>query len=264
MQELLSSTFFINALLASFLISIVAGIIAPLMMINRLFSTAAALTHSAFGGVGLAFYFALPVFLCTSIFSMVLAFIMAFLSWEKNEDIDKLSGVLWSFGMALGAILLDLSPSYHPSISSYLFGNILAIAKADLLLMSVIALVFIVLILLFYTQFEIISFDKELAKLKGFKGFYYLLFLMLCLCISVSMKLLGLILMMALLSIPVLIAKSFSKNLLFLMINSALFIFIFCFLGLLISFYFNTLSAATIVMVALFTLLFFKLIRREE
>lgn len=257
MAELLSSTFFINALLACILFSIAGGIIAPLMMINRLFSTAAALTHAAFGGVGIAFFFALPVFWCTSGFSAVIGLIMAHLSWQKDAQNENLSGVLWSFGMALGLVLIDLSPSYHPSIESFLFGNILAISHFDLLMMGVICLLFLAIILALYTQLEVLSFDKELALLRGLKPLYYLLLLMLCLCISISMKLLGLILMMALLSVPVMIAKKYAKSLASLMFYTTLLTFLFCFLGLIISFFLNTLSGATIVMVAIIFLLIF-------
>lgn len=264
MLELLTSTFFINALLASALISIASGVLAPLMMINRLFSTAGALTHSAFGGVGIAFYFTLPVFWCISLYSVLTGLFMAHLSWQKEGSVERLSGVIWSFGMALGLILIDLSPGYHPSIESFLFGNILAISHFDLYAMAVISFAFVVIALLFHAQLELLSFDKELALLRGLKPLYFLLMIMLCLCISVSMKLLGLILMMALLSVPVLIAKSYAKSLLGLMCMSGGLTFAFCVLGLIFSFYFDTLSAASIVMVAIICLIIFKLRRKYE
>lgn len=237
-------------MIATLLISIAIGIIAPLMMINKLFSSAAALTHAAFGGVGIAMYFALPVFICTLGFSACMAFIMAYFSWEQSSSSQSLSGVLWSFGMAFGILLIDLSPGYHPSVESFLFGDILAINKADLFIMAISCLIFIIITLCFYNQFELLSFDRELARLRGFKKLYYVLILMLCLCIAIAMKLLGLILIIALLAIPVLIAKNYAKSLIELMLYCAFFTFLFCFIGLMISFYLNTLSAASIVMVA--------------
>ncbi|EOI1816929.1 metal ABC transporter permease, partial [Campylobacter jejuni] len=80
MLEILNFTFFQNALLGAILVSIACGIIGTLVMINRLFSMAGGITHGAFGGIGIAFYFSLPILLSTGIFTLFLAFLVAFLA----------------------------------------------------------------------------------------------------------------------------------------------------------------------------------------
>ena len=80
MLEILNFTFFQNALLGASLVSIACGIIGTLVMINRLFSMAGGITHGAFGGIGIAFYFSLPILLSTGIFTLFLAFLVAFFS----------------------------------------------------------------------------------------------------------------------------------------------------------------------------------------
>ncbi|ARJ56954.1 metal ABC transporter permease [Campylobacter cuniculorum] len=252
MLELLGFDFFQNALLAAFLVSIACGVMGALIMVNRLFSMAGGITHGAFGGIGIAFYFSLPILLSTSIFTLFLAFLLAFLSQHYEHRSDSIIAVIWAFGMAVGIVLIDLSPGYQNDLMAYLFGSILAVSKSDLVLMFGVDGAVVMLIMLFYRQFEILSFDKEFSKVKGINTsfFYYLLIAMIALCIVICIRLVGLILVMALLSIPSFIAENFTKNLGQLMILSALLSMLFCILGLGLSYYLNLASGACIIILA--------------
>lgn len=252
MPEIFEYQFFQNALMAAFLISLACGIIGPLIMINRLFSMAGGIIHAAFGGIGISFYFALPLFFSTGIFTLISALIVAYLSQNYPHRSDNIIAVIWAFGMALGIILIDLSPGYQSDLMAYLFGSILASSSLDLWLMLGIDLVFIILILCFYRQFIIVSFDKEFALLKGVRAnfFYYLLIAMIAFCVVICIKGVGLILIIALLSIPCFIAELFSKKLGSMMILSTLFSLSFCLLGLWLSYMYDTSSGASIIMIA--------------
>lgn len=252
MLELLSFDFFQNALLAAFLVSIACGVIGALIMVNRLFSMAGGITHGAFGGIGIAFYFSLPILLSTSIFTLFLAFLLAFLSKHYEHRSDSIIAVIWAFGMALGVVLIDLSPGYQSDLMAYLFGSILAVSKSDLLLMGCIDSGVVLFLMLFYRQFEALSFDREFSKTKGINTsfFYYLLIAMMSLCIVICIRLVGLILVMALLSIPSFIAENFTKNLGQMMILSTFLSMIFCVLGLVLSSYLNLASGACIIILA--------------
>ncbi|MGH2267697.1 metal ABC transporter permease [Campylobacter taeniopygiae] len=254
MFEIFHFTIFQNALFAAILVSIACGIIGTLIMINRLFSMAGGITHGAFGGIGVAFYFSLPILLSTSIFTLILAFIVAFLVKHYEHRSDSIIAVIWAFGMAIGIILIDLSPSYNTDLMAYLFGNILAVENEDLYLMGLIDGVVIFLMLLFYRQFEAISFDAEFAKVRGINTnfFHYLLIALMAFCICISIRLVGLILIIALLSIPSFIAENFSKKLSFIMILASFLSMIFCLGGLLLSYYFDLSSGACIIIVACF------------
>ncbi|TQR29197.1 hypothetical protein DMB92_08675 [Campylobacter sp. MIT 99-7217] len=254
MFELLSFSFFQHALLAALLVSLACGIIGSLIMINRLFSLAGGITHAAFGGIGIAVYFALPILLSTSIFTLILAFFIAFLSEKFPHRSDSVIAVIWAFGMAFGLILIDLSPGYQGDLMAYLFGSILAVSSEDLYLMIGIDLAFIALVFCFYTQFEALSFDAEFAKVRGVRTrlVHYLLIAMICFCIVISIRVVGLILVIALLSIPCFIAEAFSKKLGEMMIYSCVLSGLFCFLGLFISSIFNLSSGACIILVACF------------
>lgn len=252
MLELLTFDFFKNALLAALLVSIACGAIGVLIMINRLFSMAGGITHGAFGGIGIAFYFSLPILLSTSVFTLFLAFLLAYLSKHYEHRSDSIIAVIWAFGMALGIVLIDLSPGYQSDLMAYLFGNILAVSTSDLLLMGFVDSVILVLLVLFYRQFEALSFDKEFSEVKGINTtfFYYLLIVMITLCIVICIRLVGLILVMALLSIPSFIAENFTKNLGQMMILSAFLSMLFCVLGLILSYYLNVASGACIIILA--------------
>lgn len=252
MLEILEFSFFQNALMAGFLVSIACAIIGSLMMINRLFSMAGSITHGAFGGIGIAFYFSLPIFLSTSIFTLFIALLIAYLSKKYKYKDDNIIAVIWAFGMAIGIILVDLSPKYGNDLLAYLFGGILSVYSVDLYIMTFIDILFLTLIFCFYRQFEAISFDIEFAKICGINTnfFYYLLIAMMAFCIVICIKLIGLILVIALLSIPSFIAYCWAKKLGIMMIISFILSFLFCIIGLFISYIFDLSAGACIILSA--------------
>ncbi|MGI0439735.1 metal ABC transporter permease [Helicobacter himalayensis] len=252
MLEILEFSFFQNALLCAVLTSIACGIVGALAMINRLISLAGGITHGAFGGIGVAFYFGLPLLLSVSIWTLLLALFLGFIMQRYPNRSENIIAVIWAFGMAFGLILLDLTPGYKSDIMGYLFGSILAIAPSDLVLLGVCDGVFIVLILCFYRQFEALSFDFEFTKLQGVnaRAFYYLFIIMIAFCIVLSIRVVGLILVIALLSIPCFIAENFTKRLGSMIFCSILLSAFFCISGLFVSYFYNLTSGASIIIIA--------------
>lgn len=252
MLEILHYSFFQNALVAALLVSVACGIIGSLVMINRLFSMAGGITHAAFGGIGVAFYFSLPVLASVSGFTLALALLVAFLSKRYPHRSDSIIAVIWAFGMAFGLILIDMSAGYQSDMMGYLFGSILALSQTDLWLMLGIDTLFIVLVIAFYRQFVAISFDKEFALLRGVSVnfFYYLLIAMIAFCVVICIRAVGLILIIALLSVPCFIAEAYTKRLGTMMILSCVLSALFCILGLVLSYVLNLSGSASIIMVA--------------
>lgn len=252
MIELLEYNFFQNALISAILVSVSCAIVGVLMMVNRLFSIAGGITHGAFGGIGLAFYFGLPVLLSASIFTLFLALLIAFLSKNFAHRSDSFIAVIWAFGMAFGVVLIDLSDRSGADLMAYLFGSILAVDYADLWLMGALDLVAILLITCFYRQFEALSFDAEFAKTKGINTdfFHYLLIALMAFCIVICIRLVGLVLVLALLSIPSFIAESWTRKLGSMMILAGILSAFFCISGLFLSAYFDLSSGAAIIAIA--------------
>lgn len=251
MLELLQMDFALNALSAIFPLSLMCGIIGSLISINRLSYVAGGLTHGAYGGVGIGVFFSLPILLSSSLFTLLLALLMGYLIQNHKSHSDHFIGAIWAFGMAVGIILIELSSGYKADMMGYLFGNILLLSHLNLTLLWVGSGVCALIVYLFYPQLQALSYDEEFALLRGVrtKAFFYLLIVMIAFCITLSMQAVGLILVIALLSIPTFIAQNLSKTLSSMMIICTLLNLTFCFLGLLLSFYFDLSSGASIILV---------------
>lgn len=252
MIEILHMGFVQNAIMAAFLVSVACGIIGSLIVINKMSFIAGGIAHGAYGGIGMAFFFSLEPLLGAGVFSLLLAVIIATITLKDINKIDSVIGAIWAFGMAIGIIFIDLTPGYNVDLMSYLFGSILTVSNYDLIFIGIVNVVCIILICIFYRQFCAISFDREFAKLRGVNvsAFYYLLVCMIAICIVATIRVVGLILIIALLTIPPFIAQSFSKKLGQLMVFSSFLSIIFCIVGLFFSFKYNLTSGASIILVA--------------
>ena len=252
MIEALQFEFMRNALLAGLLASIVCGMIGTLIVVNRIVFLSGGIAHAAYGGIGIAFFFGLPHMVGTIGFSLIIAMIMAVITIKARHRADTIIGVLWAVGMALGVILLDLTPGYNVDLMSYLFGSILSVPDSDLILMAAICVLVFLIVFYYYHDLLAISYDEEFAQLRGVpvKFLYFLLIGMTALSIVMIIRLVGLILVIALLTIPPFIAEKFSKSLFQMMGVSTALCAIFSITGLWLSYAFNLTSGASIIMVA--------------
>ena len=132
MWEALQLEFMRNALTAGILVSLVCGVIGTLVVVNRIVFLAGGIAHAAYGGIGLAFFMGWPYVAGTLGFSLFSAGVMAAVTLKARHRADAMVGVIWAVGMAIGVILLDLTPGYNADLMSYLFGSILAVPASDL------------------------------------------------------------------------------------------------------------------------------------
>ena len=252
MIEALQFEFMRNALLAGLLASIVCGMIGTLIVVNRIVFLSGGIAHAAYGGIGIAFFFGWPHMVGTIGFSLIIAMIMAVITIKARHRADTIIGVLWAVGMALGVILLDLTPGYNVDLMSYLFGSILSVPDSDLIIMAAICVLVFLIVFYYYHDLLAISYDEEFAQLRGVpvKFLYFLLIGMTALSIVMIIRVVGLILVIALLTIPPFIAEKFSKSLFQMMGVSTALCAIFSVTGLWLSYAFNLTSGASIIMVA--------------
>ena len=241
-----------NAVIAGLLVSIACGVIGTLTVINRMVFIAGGIAHGAYGGLGIAFYFSLEPLLGASFFSIFLAILIAAITLNDKTRMDSIIGALWAFGMAFGIILTDLAPGYNVDLMSYLFGSILAVPDSDLNFMGTCNIIILLVVILLYRQFEALSFDLEFARLRGVKTtlLYYILVIMMALSIVMTIRAVGLILVIALLTIPPYIAGAFSSRLGIMMLNATLISIVFCIAGLWVSFEANLSSGASIILIS--------------
>jgi len=252
MFEVLQFEFMRNALLAGLLTSVICGIIGTFVVVNRIAFLAGGIAHAAYGGIGIAFFFGLPYIVGTLGFTLFAALIMAAVTLKARDRADTFIGVLWAGGMALGVLFLDLTPGYNVDLMSYLFGSILAVPKSDLWQMLVMSLSIGLIVIFFYNDFLAMSYDEEFARLRGVpvKVLYFLLIGMIALSIVMIIRVVGLILVIALLTIPPYIAEKYVQSLRMMMLISTLLCCVFTMTGLWLSYIFNLTSGSTIIMVA--------------
>ncbi len=259
MLEILSYEFMQNALISGVLVSIAAGIIGSLIVVNRMVFLAGGIAHTSYGGIGLAVYFGLPIFFGASVFAILAALLMAALTINKRDRIDTFIGLIWAVGMAIGIIFVDLTPGYNVDLMSYLFGSILAVSKEDIYYMYALVIAIIFIVTFWYRDILAVSYDSEYAKLRGINVnlFYTLILVLSALTVVIAIKVVGLILVIALLTIPIYIAEKLSNTLYIMMFYSALLASFFTIVGLFVSYTFNLTSGASIIMVSAISLMLF-------
>jgi len=252
MLEALQFDFMQNALMAGLLASLICGIIGTLVVVNRIVFISGGIAHASYGGVGLAFFLGLPVLPVTTAFTLLAALIMAMVTLRARERADTVIGVIWAAGMALGIILLDLSPGYNVDLMSYLFGSILAVPTVDLWVMAGLAFFVLAIIAALFRGFLAMSFDEEFARSRGVPVdlLYFILIAMIGLSVVMVIRVVGLILVIALLTIPPFIAERRTRSLGSMMALSTLLSAIFTVVGLMVSYMADITSGATIIAVA--------------
>jgi len=252
MIEALHFEFMRNALLAGLIVSLTCGIIGTLVVINRIVFLSGGIAHAAYGGIGLAFFFKIPYIVGTVGFSAVAALVMAWVTLKAKHRADTIIGVTWAVGMAIGIIFLDLTPGYNVDLMSYLFGSILTVPNSDILQMLAVCILVLLIVVFFYNDFLAMSYDEEFARLRGVpvRGLYFLLIGMTALSIVMIIRIVGLILVVAMLTIPPFIAEKFSTSMAKMMVLSSLLCAVFTVTGLWLSYRYDLTSGATIILVA--------------
>jgi len=266
MIEILQYDFIQNALISGVLISITAGIIGTLVVVNKITFLTGGIAHSAYGGIGLAIFLGIPVLFGATIFAVITAIFIAIITLKNRSRIDAIIGMMWASGMAIGIIFVDLTPGYNVDLMSYLFGSIIAVSNTDIVYMSLLDIFIITIILFFYKEILAVSYDSEFATLRGInvKFFYTLILILSALCVVAAIKAVGLILVIALLTIPTYLAEIFASKLSSMMVISTIFATIFTILGLIVSYFYDISSGASIVMVAVIVLTAIRLIKYKE
>jgi zinc transport system permease protein len=252
MIEALQFEFMQNALLAGLITSIICGIIGTFVVVNRMVFLTGGIAHAAYGGIGAALFFGIPYIYGTLAFSLAAAVIMTAVTLKAAHRADTFIGVLWAVGMAVGVILVDLTPGYNVDLMSYLFGSILAVPFSEILWMAAMGAVTLGLTLIFYRDLIAISYDPEFARLRGVPVYFlYFLFMALtAVAIVVIIRVVGLLLVIAMLSIPPYIAEKYANCLGVMMVISVALSVVFNIAGLWAAYCFNLSSGAAIILVA--------------
>lgn len=212
---LLELDFFRHALLAATLASLLCGVVGTFVVLKRLVSLGGGIAHAAFGGLGIAFWAGVEPRIGAMAVAALSAFGLGFLDGERARRQDAAIGVLWAVGMAIGLVFVYWTPGYAPDLLGYLFGDILMVGRADLVLAAVADVVVVALLLAFRRQLVAVAFDEESARVQGLPVRLYGIGLLVLIALSVVvlLQLVGIVLVIALLTVPPLVARRLARSL---------------------------------------------------
>lgn len=241
-----------NAVLGALLASLACGILGPMIIEKKLLMMSGGIAHTAFGGIGLGYFLRVEPLYTALGFSLFSALAIAQIQRRSTIMPDVLIGMFWPLGMALGILFIAFTPGYPPSMSSYLFGDILTISRLDLMVMALLDGVLLCISLAFYHLLQAYLFDEEFSQALGLPVIWAeaLTYAMIAITVVVLIRVVGIILILALLSVPPALARSFRADLPGIMIFSAIMGAVFCLSGLAVSYYYNLASGAAIVILS--------------
>jgi len=240
------------------LASIPFGIIGTFVTTKKIGYLAGAISHSVFGGIGLALFLQVNLgltwfdpLLGALLAAIIAAVLVGLVSLHAKEREDSIIGTIWAVGMASGILLIDMTPGYF-NLSSYLFGDILLISSKDLLYVGCLDVLVLGISILFFNRFFSVCFDSEFTYLRGINTtfFYLLLLILTALTVVLLVRIVGIVLVIALLTIPPAIASFYAKRLWQMMLYSIILCTLFTWTGLGISYLWSLSSGPAIIVLS--------------
>lgn len=213
--EALALPFFQRVLLAALLASLACGIIGSYVVAKRIASISGGLSHAAFGGVGLGYLAGFPPMLGAAGFGLLAGLVVGLAQRRLGSGLDTLIAIVWSVGMALGIVFVALAPGYAPDLMTYLFGSLLFVPWEYVGVVAALDLAIVLAVVLFHRLFEAVCFDEEYAEVAGVRAeaVFLGLLALTALAIVTLIRVVGVILAIALLTIPAAAARPWVSSL---------------------------------------------------
>jgi zinc transport system permease protein len=250
--NILQFQFMRNAIIVCLLASILCGVIGVIVVVKRMVIVAGGVAHGAYGGLGIAVLLGISPQIGIMGFALILAVIMAAITIDDTGRADTVIGVLWASGMALGIIFIDIAKGYSADLMSYLFGSLLIVSNEDIITTAFFSFLSVVLFLRFRRQIVAFIYDQDFARIRGVNvaAIHYVMTIMISLSTVILIRVAGLILVIALLTIPAHIAERYSRSLSGMMMISGILCAVFSFTGLTLAWKYNITTGAGIVLSA--------------
>ena len=214
-SALVQHGFLQSAVVAGLLASIGCGVMGTYVVVKRIAFLAGGIAHSVLGGMGAAVYYGFDPLAGALIAAIISALLIGSvrLQWQAQED--TLIGALWAIGMAVGILFIAKTPGYQTDLMSYLFGNILLVPEESLWFMAALDALLLIIVGTYHRQFLAVVFDEEFARLRGIPVtfFYLLLLVMVAITVVLLIQVVGLILVLALLTLPAAVAGHYVHSL---------------------------------------------------
>jgi zinc transport system permease protein len=214
--EALELPFFRRVLVAGLLASVASGIIGTYVVTKRIASISGGLSHAAFGGVGLGYLLGFSPMLGATGFGLLAGLAIGLAYRRLASGLDTLIAMVWAVGMALGILFVGLAPGYAPDLTSYLFGSLLFVPWDYVALVAVLDVVIVAAVALLFKELQAVAFDEEFAEIAGVRveRVFLLLLGLTSLAVVTLIRVVGVILAIALLTVPAAIARHWANGLL--------------------------------------------------
>jgi zinc transport system permease protein len=249
-EEMLSFPFFRRALFAGVLVVVMLSVLSFFVVLKRISFMGAGISHSALGGVALGAVLGINVTLSASVFCAGIALLIGLIARRGRVREDAAIGITFSGTMALGVTLIALSESYTSGLFSYLFGSILSVTTADILVIAVYCVGVVLIVAALFKPLLYASFDRDVARTTGLPvgALHYLLLVLIALAVVASIKLVGIVLVSALLVLPAATAAQVTRTYRSMLAASVISGLVSLLAGLVLSYRFDLPSGATIVL----------------
>ncbi|WDV45036.1 metal ABC transporter permease [Clostridiaceae bacterium M8S5] len=252
-EAILKYQFMRNAVLSAFFVSIICGIVGTIIVEKHMANIAGGIAHTSFGGIGLGYLIKKEPIIVGLVFTVVSTLIITMIKKVSNTKVDTLINMLWAAGMALGILFISITPGYPPDMTSYFFGNILAVSNNYIKILTILSSIIVLIIFTMYYTWQAYLFDEEHLKILGYNVtlLEIVFIIMIAVAVVLLIKIVGITLIIALLTIPSIISRLYTKSLFKRIISSIIVSMILCYLGLYISYTMNIPSGATIILLAI-------------
>jgi len=242
----------VRALISATLIGLVCSVVGVYVVLRNLSFIGDGLAHASFAGIVIAYLWKFDLYVGGLIFAVVTALGIGAVSKKSEVSLDTAIGVFFTAAFALGILLISRVQSYVVDLQDFLFGNVLAIDRRDIIIVSVLVAGVLATVALLYKELLFASFDPVTAGASGIpvEALSYLLLVILAVTIIVSLQAAGIVLVAALLVTPAATAYQLTNRFSSMMAISACVGVASAVIGLYVSYYLNVASGATIVLVA--------------
>jgi zinc transport system permease protein len=212
-RDMAVNPFLATGLAAAALASLACGLVGPYVISRRIVFLSGAVAHIAVGGIGAAVFLSrgypqqfggLSPLAGGIVAALASAVVLSWMHRRSGERIDTLIGALWALGMSIGILLAKLTPGYQTELMGYLFGNLVYVSPASVRLLAVLDLVVVIAVVLFHKRLLAVILDEQQARLQGVGvlATEMLLLTLVALTVISLAQVVGLILVIALLSLP--------------------------------------------------------------
>lgn len=249
--------FLLNALWIGILASAAFGVTGTFVVVKKISYSAGAVSHAMLAGIGAALFMQskgivwLHPLMGACAAAILAALLIGMIHQVSGQREDTAIGIVWAVGMAVGLLFIARTSGYVDPMN-YLFGNILLVSRADVWRVAGLDGAVLLVAALFYRKFLAVCFDRRYAEIRGVPVllYYYMLLLLIALTTVLLVNVVGIVMVIALLTLPAATANLFANKLWLVMVLASVCCLVSNVAGLVISFRFDFPSGPVIILVA--------------